>query len=206
MRYSAQHKEQTHERLVKKAAEQFRRRGVQGIGIAKLMGKLGLTHGGFYAHFDNKSQLVAAAARKIFKEVITHVEAAAAAAPKGSEVTAIVSQYLSAGHRDNATQGCLLPSLAGEMARQPQAVRKALTREFNEFANKISKYMPGASEPERRSQARLLFSGMAGTMMVARAVSDRELSDTILAQGRKFYISTFQLRDGAPFLFPPAKS
>jgi hypothetical protein len=92
------------------------------------------------------------------------------------------------------------------MARQPQAVRKALTREFNEFANKISKYMPGSSEPERRSQARLLFSGMAGTMMVARAVSDRELSDTILAQGRKFYISTFQLRDGASFLFPPAKS
>src|SRR5713101_7507989 len=180
MRYSAQHKEQTHERLVKKAAEQFRRRGVQGIGIAKLMGKLGLTHGGFYAHFDNKSELVAAAA----------------AAPKGSELTAIISDYLSAGHRDSTTQGCLLPSLAGEMARQPQTVRKALTREFDEYANKISKYMPGASDEERRSQARLLLAGMAGTMMVARAVSDRELSDTILAQGQEFYISIFQPRDG----------
>ena len=51
--------------------------------------------------------------------------------------------------------------------------------------------MPGASDAERRSQARLLFSGMAGTMMVARAVSDRELSDTILAQGRKFYIPNY---------------
>jgi TetR/AcrR family transcriptional repressor of nem operon len=190
MRYSAQHKEQTHARLVKKAAEQFRRRGVQGIGIAKLMGKLGLTHGGFYAHFDNKSELVAAAARKIFKEAITQIEAAAAAAPKGRELTAIISDYLSAGHRDT-TQGCLLPSLAGEMARQPQTVRKALTQAFDEYANKISKYMPGPSDEERRSQARLLFSGMAGTMMVARAVSDRELSDTILAQGREFYISIF---------------
>jgi TetR/AcrR family transcriptional regulator, transcriptional repressor for nem operon len=195
MRYSAQHKGQTHERLVKKAAEQFRRRGLQGIGIAKLMGGLGLTHGGFYAHFDNKSELVAAAARKIFKEAITHVEAAAAAAPKGSEATAIISQYLSAGHRDNTTQGCLLPSLAGEMARQPQTVRKALTREFDEYASKISKYMPGASDEERRSKARLLFAGMAGTMMVARAVSDRELSDAILAQGREFYISIFQPRN-----------
>lgn|SRR5712664_1031636 len=194
MRYSAKHKEQTHERLVKKAAAQFRRRGVQGIGIAKLMGKLGLTHGGFYAHFDNKSELVAAAARKIFKEAITQVEAAAA--PKGSELTAIISQYLSEGHRDSPTQGCLLPSLTGEMARQPQTVRKALTREFDEFANKISKYLPGASDEERRSQARLLFAGMAGTMMVARALSDRELSDTILAQGREFYISIFQPRDG----------
>jgi TetR/AcrR family transcriptional regulator, transcriptional repressor for nem operon len=197
MRYSAQHKERTHERLVRKAAEQFRRRGVQGIGIAKLMGKLGLTHGGFYAHFGNKSELVAAAARKIFKEAITQVEDAAAAAPKGSELTLIISQYLSAGHRDSTTQGCLLPSLAGEMSRQPQTVRKALTRGFDEFANKISKYMPGASDEERRSQARLLFSGMAGTMMVARAVSDHELSDTIVAQGREFYISIFQPRDGS---------
>jgi TetR/AcrR family transcriptional repressor of nem operon len=196
MRYSAKHKEQTHERLVKKAAEQFRRRGVQGIGIAKLMGKLGLTHGGFYAHFDNKSELVAAAARKIFEDATTFVEAAAAAAPKGSELTAIISQYLSKGHRDSPMQGCLLPSLTGEMGRQPQTVRKALTREFNEFANKISKYMPGASDQERRSQARLLFAGMAGTMMVARALSDRELSDAILAQGREFYISIFQARDG----------
>jgi TetR/AcrR family transcriptional regulator, transcriptional repressor for nem operon len=196
MRYSAKHKEQTHERLVRKAAEQFRRRGVQGIGIAKLMGKLGLTHGGFYAHFDNKSELVAAAARKIFKDATAFVEAAAAAAPKGSELTAIISQYLSEGHRDSPMQGCLLPSLTGEMGRQPQTVRKTLTREFNEFANKISKYMPAASDQERRSQARLLFSGMAGTMMVARAVSDRELSDALLAQGREFYVSIFQASDG----------
>src|SRR5712692_7310796 len=107
MRYSAQHKRQTHERLVKKAAEQFRRRGLQGVGIAKLMGGLGLTHGGFYAHFENKSELVAAAARKVFKDAQAHVEAAAAAAPKGTELTAIISDYLSAGHRDNTTQGCL---------------------------------------------------------------------------------------------------
>jgi TetR/AcrR family transcriptional regulator, transcriptional repressor for nem operon len=198
MRYSAQHKEQTHERLVKKAAEEFRRCGVQGIGIAKLMGELGLTHGGFYAHFDDKSELVTAAVSQIFKEAIAEVEAAAAAAPKGSELSAIISSYLSAGHRSGATQGqgCLLPSLVGEMARQPLTVRRALTREFDEYANKISKYMPGACDEERRSQARLLFAGMAGTMMVARAVSDRELSDTMLAQGRQFYISIFQPRDG----------
>src|SRR5260370_26200827 len=130
MRYSAKHKEQTHKRLVKKAAEQFRRRGVQGIGIAKLMGKLGLTHGGFYAHFDNKSELVAAAARKIFKEAITQVEAAAAAAPKGSELTAIISQYLSEGHRDSPTQGCLQPSVPGERARRSQTVRQTRVRRF----------------------------------------------------------------------------
>ena len=196
MRYSAQHKAQTHERLIKTAAKQFRRRGVQGIGIAKLMGGLGLTHGGFYAHFDNKSELVAAAARNIFKEATAQIEAAAAAAPKGRELTAIISSYLSAGHRDT-TQGCLLPGLTGEIARQPQTVRTALTQAFDEYANRISKYMPGSNEEERRSQARLLFSGMAGTMMVARAIDDRQLSDTMLAQGREFYISIFQPHGGS---------
>lgn len=196
MRYSARHKAQTHERLVKKAADQFRCRGVQGTGIARLMGQLGLTHGGFYAHFDNKSELVSAAARRIFKDAISQVEAAAARAPKGSELSAIIGDYLSAGHRDT-TQGCLLPSLAGEMARQPQTVRKSLTQEFHEYTNQLSKYMPGQSDEERISQARLLLSGMAGTMMLARAVSDRQLSDTMLAQGREFYISVFQPRTGA---------
>jgi TetR/AcrR family transcriptional repressor of nem operon len=195
MRYSAQHKGQTNKRLVKKAAEQFRRRGLQGIGIAKLMGALGLTHGGFYAHFENKNELVAAAARKIFKDAVCQIEASAAAAPKGRELTAIINGYLSAAHRDT-TQGCLLPSLTGEMARQPQTVRKALTQAFEEYADAVSKYMPGPGDEEKRSQAQLLFSGMAGTMMVARAVSNRQLSDTLLAQGREFYMSAFQPRDG----------
>lgn len=195
MRYSAQHKAQTHDRLVKTAAKQFRRRGLQGIGIAKLMGGMGLTHGGFYAHFDNKNELVAAAATTIFKEAVTQIEASAAAAPKGRELAAIIGSYLSAGHRDT-TQGCLLPSLAGEMTRQPQTVRKAFTHAFKEYANAVSKYMPGPGDEERRNQAQLLFSGMAGTMMVARAVSDRQLSDTLLAQGREFYMSVFQPRDG----------
>ena len=190
MRYSAQHKAQTHERLVKTAAKQFRRRGLQGIGIAKLMGGMGLTHGGFYAHFDNKNELVAAAARAIFSEAITAIESAAAAAPKGHELAAIIGSYLSAGHRDT-TEGCLLPSLAGEMARQPRGVRKALTQAFAEYANTVAKYMPGPSDAERGSQAQLLFSGMAGTMMVARAVIDPQLSDALLAQGREFYISAF---------------
>ena len=59
MRYSRQHKGETHNRLLKKAAEEFRRNGVQGTGIAPLMGQLGLTHGGFYAHFGSKNELIA---------------------------------------------------------------------------------------------------------------------------------------------------
>src|SRR5256885_10485319 len=106
MRYSRQHKQQTHNRLLKKAAEEFRRYGVQGTGIAPLMGWLGLTHGGFYAHFDSKNELIAEATGPMFEDALSRrMLAAAEAAPKGKAVRAIFNPYLSPGHRDSR-EGC----------------------------------------------------------------------------------------------------
>jgi len=196
MRYSAQHKARTHARLLKKATEQFRNQGLRGTGIAKLMGQMGLTHGGFYAHFENKSDLVAAATAKMFDETVDHMRLAVERAPKGKELAAIVSSYLSQQHRDHPDQGCLLPVLASEISRQPQSVRRAYTQGFNEQIKRLAAYMPGKDTEQKCEKARILLSGMAGSMMMARAVSDRELSDKILAQAREFYISGFQ--DSSP--------
>jgi TetR/AcrR family transcriptional regulator, transcriptional repressor for nem operon len=194
MRYSTQHKARTHSRLLEKATEEFRARGLQGTGIAKLMAQMGLTHGGFYGHFTNKSDLVAAAIAKMFEEGVEHMEQAVAAAPEGKKVEAIVNTYLSQVHRDHPEKGCLLPVLAAEIARQPQSVRRAYTRGFNGRIKEMAKYMPGTDQEERRDNARLLIAGMAGNLALARAVSDRELSDRILAQAREFYISVFEPR------------
>src|SRR5947209_16632469 len=113
MRYSRRHKEETHNRLLKKAAEEFRRNGVQGTGIAPLMGRLGLTHGGFYAHFDSKNELIAEATGPMFEDALSRrMLAAAEAAPKGKAVRAIVTHYLSPEHRDSR-EGCALAGLAG---------------------------------------------------------------------------------------------
>jgi TetR/AcrR family transcriptional repressor of nem operon len=191
MRYSTQHKAETHDKLVKKAAEQFQRRGVQGTGIASLMAQLGLTHGGFYAHFENKNKLVGAAASKMFEEGSKRMIAAAEAAPEGMKVKAIVSFYLSPGHRD-AAHGCPLPALAGEMARQPESVRKAYLRGMSEYLDWIARFLPGASADEKRDNARLLLSGMAGSMMIAKTMTDRNASDKFLEQARKFYIAAFE--------------
>jgi len=58
MRYSKEHKAETHARIVKKASVRLRERGAHGIGVADLMKEAGLTHGGFYAHFDSREALV----------------------------------------------------------------------------------------------------------------------------------------------------
>src|SRR5436190_1507367 len=63
MRYSKEHKQETHARIVKKASVRLREKGAHGIGVADLMKEAGLTHGGFYAHFDSR-EVPRKAARK----------------------------------------------------------------------------------------------------------------------------------------------
>src|SRR5713226_5263793 len=192
MRYSRQHRDETHNRLLKKAAEEFRRSGVQGTGIASLMGQLGLTHGGFYAHFDSKNELVAQATGPMFEEGLAgRMIAAAEAAPKGKGVRAIVNHYLSPQHRDSP-QGCALAGLAGEMARQPRPVRNAYISAMNHRLKRIAALLPSDDEEERFDQARLLMAGMAGTMMIAKAMTDRDVSDRFLEQARAFYAAAFE--------------
>ena len=192
MRYSAQHKARTHAQLLKEATEQFRSQGLQGTGIAKLMGQVGLTHGGFYGHFEGKDDLVAATVTRMFEEVVEYRRKAIEGAPKGKELAAIVNSYLSEAHRDHPEKGCVISVLAPEIARQSTSVRRAYTKGFNSQIDKLAVYMPGADVEERRRNARLLISGMSGTMMIARAVNDPQLSNQILAQAREFYISAFE--------------
>jgi TetR/AcrR family transcriptional regulator, transcriptional repressor for nem operon len=192
MRYSRQHKDETHKRLLKKAAEEFRRNGVQGTGIAPLMGKLGLTHGGFYAHFDSKNELIAQATGPMFEDDLAgRMFAAAEAAPKGNAVRAIVNHYLSPQHRDSP-EGCPLAGLAGEMARQPKPVRNAYISAMDHRLKRIAVLLPDDDEKARLDQARLLMAGMAGTMMIARAMTDRDVSDHFLERARAFYAAAFE--------------
>src|SRR2546427_5358718 len=106
MRYTRRHKEETHNRLLKKAAEEFRRNGVQGTGIAPLMGRLGLTHGGFYAHFDSKNEVIAEATGPMFEDALSRrMLAAAEASPKGKAVWFIFTYYIRTEH-SCSREGC----------------------------------------------------------------------------------------------------
>lgn len=191
MRYPAQHKAKTHERVLKKAAQQMCRHGVQGTGIASLMGKVGLTHGGFYAHFSGKDELIAEATGPMLEEGIAEVIAATEAAPEGKKVWAIVNTYLSTQHRDSP-QACPIAGLAGEMGRQSESVRNAYTSAIEDRLKLIARFFPGVSERERQNRARLMMAGMAGTMMVAKAITNRKASDQFLEQAREFYATAFE--------------
>jgi|SRR5579864_9180817 len=192
MRYSSAHKAKTRSRILKRAAQRFRENGVRGTGIARLMSQLGLTHGGFYGHFENKNDLVAAALSAMCQEFVESLTPVVESAPRGNKLQVLVETYLSPEHRDDPGRGCPFPALVLDITRLPGEVRQSFTGEFSRRMKYWAKYMPGSDNEKRRENAALLFAGMAGTMMIARAVSDSGHSDNILAEARKFYAAAFQ--------------
>lgn len=190
MRYPAEHKEQTRERIVRAAARRFRRAGA-GVGIGQLMKSLKMTHGGFYRHFKSKDDLLEAALAEGFEEMRARMAAAIARATPGRELQALIETYLSDEHCADAAGGCPVAALASEIGRQPRAVRAAFERATQRGMAAIAQYMSGATEDERRRKAGVLMSGMSGTLSVARALADEDLRRRLLAAARKMYVEAF---------------
>jgi TetR/AcrR family transcriptional repressor of nem operon len=189
MRYPAEHKQQTRERIVKAAARRFRSRGGEGAAIGDLMRDLRLTHGGFYRHFDSKEDLFAEAFEHSLQDARRRIASAVERAPRGGELKAIIESYFAVEHCDNTSDGCPVAALAAELARRPTAARTPILRALKDHIKRVAKYVPGGSEEERTRKAIALFSGMAGTLAVARTVVDDQERRTILDAAKKFYLS-----------------
>ncbi len=187
MPLSKQHKRETRERIVRTASRAFRGQGLGRASVPGVMAQAGLTHGGFYAHFPSKDALVAEAAAEGLAEAGEKFAAAAAAAPVGEEMRAIIDAYLNPRHRDDPATGCVIAALAGELSREPFPVRERFTAALDTFFARLGSYVPGKDDRVRSDTLRVLFSGMAGALMLARAVSDPEESDHILSTARAFY-------------------
>src|SRR4029453_9649320 len=115
MRYSKEHKQETHARIVKKASGRLREKGGHGIGLADLMKEAGLTHGGFYAHFDSREALVIEAFAYAMDRSIEHWRKTAEGTVPEKRFATIVDSYLSTTHRDDPGRGCAVPTLAAEI-------------------------------------------------------------------------------------------
>lgn len=188
MPYSKAHKAQTRARIVAAAARAFRAEGIGNVAIPALMQNAGLTHGGFYAHFANKDALVAEACVRGLSESSQAILAEAAEQPPDEALRLIIRAYLSRGHRDHPETGCTIAALGTEIAREPEEVRATFADALRDYARRIAVYLPGASEAEREEAALVLLAGMAGTLMMSRALDDRVQSDRLLLAARHFYM------------------
>lgn len=189
MRYPADHKQETRERIVQTASRRFRKGGA-GVGIQELMKSLKLTHGGFYRHFQSKEELFAEALEKSMDETAARM-ARIAEASSGHELEAIVRAYLSDEHCADTSGGCAIAALTADVARQPPPVRAALDRGLRRHAGSLARFVPGATVKEREQRALALLSGMAGALSTARAVSDERMRREVLEQARAMFLRAF---------------
>ncbi len=191
MRYGTDHKQETREQIVRTASRQFRKKGGEGVAIADLMQELRLTHGGFYRHFSSKQHLFVEALKKAFADGDAFLKWATENAPKGEELKRIIERYLSMEHCKEVENGCPVAALSTEMGRQPKSVRIAFDRGIRTFVSRVAAFIPGASVKERELKAHVLFSGMVGTLSMARTVTDPKMREQILKSSRDMYIQAF---------------
>lgn len=185
MRYDETHKEETRKRVVKAAAGAVRARGPDGVSVAEIMKEAGLTHGGFYAHFASKDDLLAEAIGEAFRQSRRHMPLYDAALADDAALEAFVDRYVSAAHRDHPETGCVIAAMSSHIPRQAAPVREVFDRGVMGLVGGISARLTRTPAEDREGLAASLLAEASGAVALARAVADPELSDRLLAQSRR---------------------
>jgi TetR/AcrR family transcriptional repressor of nem operon len=191
MRYSLEHKAQNHENILSVAARSFRERGGDSSGIGTVMKKVGLTKGGFYRHFKSKDDLFVEAVARALEETGRGMVEVAKSAPEGQALRAIIERYLSVGHANSPGSGCVRAALGPELARKPLSVRKRIELLLEAYRERLLPFVPGQTREEKLAKIRLLFSSMAGVLMMVRVNPDPQRREQRLTEARNFFINSF---------------
>ena len=176
MRKSREEAARTRERIVTAAAAEFRESGIVATGLNDLMKAAGLTHGGFYKHFESKDQLVAEASAEAVETIIEFLTNAVAGG------TPAATSYLATGHRDNPSAGCPLAAIGSELGRSDERTRAAATDGYRRLVEIMAGQFGKLSPEVARRRALVAVSTMIGALTMSRIVTDPELSAEILRE------------------------
>jgi AcrR family transcriptional regulator len=172
-------KEATHDRIVETAARAIRRMGYGGAGVAQVMKEAGLTHGGFYAHFESRAAMLAEAADRAAADGMDLLARVAAAAPSNRALEALLCAYLSKEHVEGVETGCAIAALGSEVPRQVPKVRQVTTRRIKEMIDLVARQSPDWGQSGAHERALVTVATALGALVLARAVDDPELSDAV---------------------------
>jgi TetR/AcrR family transcriptional repressor of nem operon len=193
MRYSKEHKEETRKKIVEAASRLFREKGYDGVGVDAIMSEVGLTAGGFYAHFPSKEALFSESIAKVMQSRSNLLQAtpkseAMQKEPKSAGepewLKNLIFSYLSRTHREMLADGCPLPTLTTDVIRGSKETRSNYEKQVIKFFERIQKRMPQGETPERE-RAMAVLAQCVGGLMLARAVTDEKLSNQILKACRQ---------------------
>jgi TetR/AcrR family transcriptional repressor of nem operon len=185
MPWPKDHKSRTHERIVQAAAAAFRARGVSGVRVEDIMAEAGLTHGGFYAHFASKHDLLGEALEHASGQTVQTLSRPLASVPAERMLLAVADAYLSPEHAAHPDRGCPVSALGSEGARVGGRTQRALARSVQQRLDWMRSLVPRSSTRRRDNQLIGALACMVGGVILARAV-DRHDSEAILAACRQF--------------------
>lgn len=177
-RYAPEHKQATRRRMIETSARRFKRDGFDGTGISALVADAGLTNGAFYGHFSSKDELIATVVAEQLAAQVARVEEFPI---RIGSVEALVRDYLSAEHRDDPGEGCPSAALLSEISRQDAATRDAYANGTQALVAAVARHLDRGDETEARERAIGIYALIVSSLQLARAVTDPELSDQILA-------------------------
>jgi TetR/AcrR family transcriptional repressor of nem operon len=180
MRYPKDQKQATRQRILEAAGRRFKQDGIDGAGVAAVMSDAGLTNGAFYAHYKSKEDLVA---NVLADQLRTQRQGFDGLPSDRAGLEAMVRLYLSPQHRDQCADGCPSAALLDEIVRRPAATRQVFTDEQLATADAIAARLDPTDPEAARTDALTLLGLMVGTLQLSRALTDRDLSDQLLAQG-----------------------
>lgn len=176
MRVTREQMQANRGRILDAAGRLFREKGFEAVSVAEVMKAAGLTHGGFYGHFESKDDLIA--------QAITHIFGAG---PQGPEdLAAYLDAYLSPRHRDSIAKGCPTAALIADVRRQTPAARLAMTVGLESQIAHIASAIAATETPNARRAAIGAWASLVGALVLARTVEDPALSDEILHETREW--------------------
>jgi TetR/AcrR family transcriptional regulator, transcriptional repressor for nem operon len=191
MRYQPEHKAEVHQKIVEDASRRVRAEGLNGAAVAAVMRDTGLTHGGFYKHFESKDALLLESVGKAFRDIGDTLARVAEESRPKSAWKAIIKTYLTLEFCEHAERGCPLPALASELARIDKKMRGQIFPQLVNYKDRMVPFMPGRNVAEKERAFFQIFSTMVGAMEIARILPEPAMREKVLANARTFLLSSF---------------
>ncbi|MDT7817042.1 MAG: TetR/AcrR family transcriptional regulator, transcriptional repressor for nem operon [Acidobacteriaceae bacterium] len=191
MRYQPEHKAEIHQKIVKDASRRIRTEGLTGAAVSAVMRDAGLTHGGFYKHFESKDELLIESLGEAFREIADRLAQAGEQSRSEEPWKAIVKTYLTLEYCDHAERGCPLATLAPEMARVDKQMRGQILAELVKYRDRMIPFMPGRRTTDKERAFFQIFSTMVGATEIARMLPAPEMREKVLANARDLLLRSF---------------
>src|SRR6267154_2828751 len=191
MRYQPEHKAEIHQKIVKDASRRIRTEDLTGAAVSAVMRDAGLTHGGFYKHFESKDELLIESLGEAFREIADSLVHAAEQSHSEEPWKAIVKTYLTLEYCDHAERACPLATLAPEMARVDKTMRGKILGELVNYRDRMIPFMPGRRTTDKERAFFQIFSTMVGATEIARMLPGPEMREKVLANARDLLLRSF---------------